>query len=245
LWEGVKEIGQTNPEKNIIGILKEVVFHAKDRNERVRKTGRKYRRSSLRIPTVISPQRKLEKVVDTDTNMIQKVSLQCADKTMEMEDFSDEGNPQNMEPVIIPSNALEDSCNISIGNNNLPQMCIAGGQEIKLNGGDTSHNAVCNNISMSGSNNSTHMSPLYMKDENLDNKVSTNHGIQSSDSIYALGRRSSGIQWDGLGGPDDLSNNSFISSKNESESKDFVNSSLSLEKEEVSGVFFMSSSITG
>jgi len=219
--------------------LKEVIFHAKDRTERVKRTALRARRSTLRIPYVISPERELEKGADIDNNMIKKVSLQCAETTKEMENFSNEDSPQNIEPVIIPSNALEDSCNILIGNSNLPQMCILGGQEIKLNDGDASHNAVHagNSTIMSESNNSTHISPLYMKDEDLDIEMGRNHGIQSSNSIYALGQTPLGIQRNDLGRLDDLSNNSFISSKNESKSKGILNNSLSLENEEESGGF--------
>eukprot|EP00555_Chaetoceros_dichaeta_P011262 CAMPEP_0198255778 /NCGR_PEP_ID=MMETSP1447-20131203/5833_1 /TAXON_ID=420782 /ORGANISM="Chaetoceros dichaeta, Strain CCMP1751" /LENGTH=355 /DNA_ID=CAMNT_0043942235 /DNA_START=532 /DNA_END=1599 /DNA_ORIENTATION=+ len=213
---GVNEARRANPHKSLIKILREVVFHAKDRNRRVRQT--RTNRGDIQgvdialrlaLPTTSSHEHSPEIESDLDTDIKQSKYVKCVETDhdvipgvlrvgVEDNPHDVDNRPHNSGQASIPLIALEDGHNVPIGNESPLQICVSGKQVIQLNEGSTINNDVHagNSTSALDADNLPRISSLYMEDKCLDTKMSKNHKAQSLNSIDSLGQRPLGIQWD-------------------------------------------------
>jgi len=132
---GVRETRRAFPDKNIIGVLREVIFHSRGRNIRVLQLGRTRRNRrdidididvvgttpSLALPVISSPCAvqgdSLDIIADEDINIIKSESAECTVipvVCIEGEDESptnESNRPLNTGQGDFPEIALEEGCN--------------------------------------------------------------------------------------------------------------------------------------
>jgi len=170
---GVKKIRREYPDKNILIILLEVIFHAKDRNLRERQK-RRNRKDMKEIGASHSPTMQAlvpfnnKMRIKTDLNTAMMLSS-CSKYHESIKDaisgtiLGDEKSPNE-------GNCLHISgLDIPIDNDSLPWICIPRGQHMENNGSNTSDNSVHanNSASILEPDNMPQISPLYMNDKDL------------------------------------------------------------------------------
>lgn len=245
---GVKKIRREHPGKNIITILWEVIFHAKNRSMRERQK-RHNCRNVKDAGTPHSPIINLNKVkTDSNTDMIQSNCLKCdelikgvmprtilGDEKYREEDNCLHNSGQTGNDV----SAVEDGYESPTENEDFPWIFIPRGHMMENNGGDTTENNVrADNIaSISEADNAPQVSSLYMEDKDLE-AVETNntHETQLLELNHCLDQRPLGLRWDELEGSDGSMNHYIVgdlscsstSSKSQLGSEVIVDDSLPL-----------------
>lgn len=247
---GVKKVRREHPDKNIITILREVIFHAKNRNIRERQK-RHNHRDTKKVGTSHPPAIQFWMPIDNtqktrtdpNTGTIQSIYLKHDEPIKDVISGTILGGDEKLryEQISTQVRAMEEGYDTLIDNNS---FSIPRGHKMENNGGDTTENSVhADNIaSVLEADNVLHTSSLYMEDKDLEAEINNSHETQLLELNYSLGQRPLGLQWDELEGSDGSTNNcivgdqpcpgSPISSKIQVESKDIVDDSLSLENED-------------